>query len=69
MTHALENQSQDNLETHLAQVQTLLARMRLVEELVHRQGGPRQDLVENLVHMQNIKTRVIIYRYGVTRYS
>ncbi|HEX9178906.1 MAG TPA: magnesium transporter, partial [Burkholderiales bacterium] len=32
----------------------LLAKMRLVEELVHRQGGPRQDLVENLVHKQNL---------------
>ena len=54
MTDALENQSQDTLEAHLAQVQTLLAKMRLVEELVHRQGGPRQDLVENLVHKQNL---------------
>ena len=54
MTEALENQSQDDLESHLAQVQTLLAKMRLVEELVHRQGGPRQDLVENLVHKQNL---------------
>ena len=54
MTENLENQSQDDLETHLAQVQGLLARMRLVEELVHRQGGPRQDLVENLVHKQNL---------------
>ena len=54
MTENLENQSQDNLETHLAQVQTLLAKMRLVEELVHKQGGPRQDLVENLVHKQNL---------------
>src|SRR5512139_3377028 len=54
MTEALENQSQDDLESHLAQVQTLLAKMRLVEELVHRQGGPRQDLVELLVHKQNL---------------
>ena len=54
MTDALENQSQDNLETHLAQVQDLLAKMRLVEELVHKQGGPRQALVENLVHKQNL---------------
>ncbi len=54
MTDTLENQSQDDLETHLEQVQTLLARMRLVEDLVHRQGGPRQDLVENLVHKQNL---------------
>jgi len=54
MTENLENQSQDNLETSLAQVQTLLAKMRLVEELVHKQGGPRQSLVENLVHKQNL---------------
>ena len=54
MTDSLETQSQDNLETHLIQVQSLLAKMRLVEELVHKQGGPRQDLVENLVHKQNL---------------
>lgn len=54
MTDTFENQSQDTLEAHLAQVQTLLGRMRLVEELVHKQGGPRQDLVENLVHKQNL---------------
>jgi magnesium transporter len=54
MTDTLENQSQDNLEASLAQVQTLLAKMRLVEELVQKQGGPRQDLVENLVHKQNL---------------
>ena len=54
MTDTLENQSQDNLEAHLAQVQDLLARMRLVEDLTHRQGGPRQSLVENLVHKQNL---------------
>ncbi|MCO5760866.1 MAG: magnesium transporter, partial [Chromatiaceae bacterium] len=54
MTDDFENPPQDNLDAHLAQVQTLLARMRLVEELVHRQEGPRQDLVENLVHKQNL---------------
>ncbi|MDP1928906.1 MAG: magnesium transporter [Thiobacillus sp.] len=54
MTDSLETQSQDNLETHLIQVQILLAKMRLVEELVHKQGGPRQALVENLVHKQNL---------------
>ena len=54
MTDSLENQSQDNLESSLEQIQTLLAKMRLVEGLVHRQGGPRQDLVENLVHKQNL---------------
>jgi magnesium transporter len=54
MTDALENPPQDNLETHLAQVQTLLARMQLAEEHVHRQEGPRQDLVEDLAHKQNL---------------
>jgi magnesium transporter len=54
MTDSLENQSQDNLESSLVQIQTLLAKMRLVEELVHKQGGPRQALVENLVHKQNL---------------
>jgi magnesium transporter len=54
MTDSLENQSQDNLENNLVQIQTLLAKMRLVEGLVHKQGGPRQDLIENLVHKQNL---------------
>ena len=54
MTDSLENQSQENLETSLKQVQTLLAKMWLVEDLVHRQGGPRHELVENLVHKQNL---------------
>ncbi|MHB1216548.1 MAG: magnesium transporter [Thiobacillus sp.] len=47
MTDALENQSQDNLEASLAQVQTLLANMRGVEELVLRQGGAREDLAND----------------------
>ncbi|MGE5319140.1 MAG: magnesium transporter [Hyphomicrobiaceae bacterium] len=54
MTDALENQPQDNLEASLAQVQNLLAKMRLVEELVHKQGGPRRDLAANPVHKQNL---------------
>ncbi len=54
MTDTFENHSQETLEAHLVQVQTLLAKMRLVEELVHRQGGPRQTLVENLVHKQHL---------------
>lgn len=44
----------DSLDEHLSQVQALLARQKLVEDLVHRQGGPRQDLVESLVHKQNL---------------
>ncbi len=47
MTDALENQPQDNLEASLAQVQTLLANMRGVEELVFRQGGTRGDLAND----------------------
>ncbi len=47
MTDALENQSQDNLEASLAQVQTLLADMRGVEEPVLRQGGTREDLAND----------------------
>ena len=54
MTENLENQTRDDLESQLAQIEALLAKMRLVEELVHKQGGPRQDLVENLVHKQNL---------------
>ncbi len=54
MTDSLENQSQETLEASLRQVQTLLAKMRLVEELVHKQGGARHELVENLVHKQNL---------------
>lgn len=54
MTDTLESHSQESLETHLAQVQALLARMQLVEDLAHRQEGPRQDLVEDLVHKQNL---------------
>ena len=48
------HQNPDSLEEHLNQVQALLVRQKLVEDLVHRQGGPRQDLVESLVHKQNL---------------
>jgi magnesium transporter len=56
MTEEFEtpHQNQDSLEEHLHQVQALLAKQKLVEDLVHRQGGPRQDLVESIVHKQNI---------------
>ncbi len=50
MTDSLENQSQDNLENSLDQIQTLLAKMRQVEELVHRQGGMQEDLPDNREH-------------------
>jgi magnesium transporter len=48
------HQDQDELMQHLKEVQHLLSRHRLVEDLVHRQEMPRHDLVENLVHKQNL---------------
>ena len=52
MTDTLENQSQDNLENSLVQIQMLLGRMRQVEESVMRQGGLREDLAHNAEHQQ-----------------
>lgn len=51
-----ENQLTDaeDLQERLAEVQTLLARHKLVEDLVHRQEGPRHDLVEDIVHKQHL---------------
>ncbi len=54
MTEEYDTLQHESLDEHLRQVQALLARQKLVEELVHRQGGPRQDLVESLVHKQNL---------------
>lgn len=39
---------------HLREVQALLGRHRLVEDLVKRQEMPRHELVESLVHKQNL---------------
>lgn len=50
----LPKSAPESLEQTLAQVQALLDKQRLVETLVQRQGGPRQELVENLVHKQNL---------------
>ncbi len=44
----------DDVQQHLREVQELLARQKVVEDLVHRQDMPRHDLVENLVHRQHI---------------
>lgn len=52
--HAEEQRSPDDVHQHLRAVQELLARHRLVEELVHRQDMPRQDLVEGLVQRQHL---------------
>lgn len=44
----------DTVKDDLAEVQDLLAKHRLVEDVVRRQEGNRHDLVENLVHRQHI---------------
>lgn len=44
----------EDLQERLVEVQTLLARHKLVEDLVHRQEGPRHDLVEEVVHKQHL---------------
>ena len=44
----------DELKDQLADVQALLAKQRLVEDMVRRQELPRQDIVEGLVHKQHI---------------
>jgi magnesium transporter len=43
----------DDVQQHLRDVQVLLSRHRLVENLVHRQDMPRHELVESLVHKQH----------------
>lgn len=54
MAVAEKKQPTDRLQENLSQVQRLIERQRLVEDLVHRQEMPRHDLVENLVHKQNL---------------
>ena len=43
----------DDVQHHLKEVQDLLTRQRVVEDLVHRQDMPRHALVETLVHKQH----------------
>ena len=49
-----EKRENDEVQQALHEVQSLLARQRRVEGLVHRQDMPRHDLVESLVHKQNV---------------
>jgi magnesium transporter len=44
----------EDLQKRLVEVQTLLARHKLEEDLVHRQEMPHHDLVEELVHRQHL---------------
>ncbi len=54
MTEVEVKKTQESLQDRLAQVIELLQRQRVVEDLTHRQEGPNQDRVENLVHRQNL---------------
>ena len=47
--------SKESLQENLQQVITLLNKHRLVEELLDKQDDmPRHDLVQSLVHKQNL---------------
>jgi magnesium transporter len=48
------HQDQDELLQHLKEVQHILSRHRVVEDLVHRQDMPKHDLVETLVHKEHL---------------
>lgn len=50
----LNRKSPESLQDRLDQVQELLSRHRLVEDLVHKQEGQHQELVEHVVHQQNL---------------
>jgi len=45
---------QDSLQESLQQVITLLERQQLVEDLVHKQDMPNHSIIEGLVHRQNV---------------
>ena len=48
------NDSRRNVHENLRRVTELLHKHELVASLVHRQRGPRQELVENLVHRMHL---------------
>lgn len=54
MTEVEAKKPQESLQDRLNQVVDLLNKHKLVEDLAHRQEGQHQDLVENLVHRQNL---------------
>ncbi|HJV25299.1 MAG TPA: magnesium transporter, partial [Aromatoleum sp.] len=49
-----EERHPDDVQQHLREVQELLSRHRVVEDLVHRQDMPHHELVEDLVHKQHV---------------
>jgi magnesium transporter len=54
MSDPQEIQHKEDVQQRLRDVQALLARHELVENLVHRQAMPRHELVESLVHKQHL---------------
>ncbi len=52
----------DRLSEHLTEVQRLLSRHRLVENLVNRQQSPKHKLVENIVHKQNLGELAALFK-------
>jgi magnesium transporter len=54
MSEVEESKPHESVQEALHQIVDLLEKQRLVEELVHRQEGPRHDLVESLVHKQHL---------------
>jgi len=53
MSQVEEPKAHESVHDTLQHIVELLNKQQLVEELVHRQGGPRHDLVESLVHKQH----------------
>ena len=54
MSEVRETAAPESVQAHLHEIQALLDKQRLVEELVHKQEMPRQALVESLVHKQHV---------------
>lgn len=44
----------ENVQDHRSKIKSMIERHRLVEDLVRRQDMQRQDLVENVVHQNNL---------------
>ena len=54
MSEELRHADAETLQESLTVVQTLLARHKLVEELLRKQDMPRQELVASMVHRQHL---------------
>ncbi len=50
----LPRPDEDALQRHFHEIETLLSRQRLVDDLTQRQHMPHQALVENITHRQNL---------------